>query len=91
VNDALDYDRMVPVDELHCPTCGEPMDLESVWRCSEPPEPIYTDSVEPAAFLETRQMALECEAGHRWSVKATGHSIEGGERCLLGDYLGRFA
>lgn len=81
---APDYEAMVPVDELHCPTCGERMDPDTYGPL---PEPVFTDSIKPVDFVQPEPPSIACVDGHRWTIKAIGHSVEQGERVLLGEYL----
>jgi hypothetical protein len=61
------------------------MNPESVQRPNL--EPIYTDSTEPAGYVQQDPATIECFDGHRWTIKQL-HRTETGDYVLLGQYIG---
>lgn len=78
----------VRVDQLCCPTCGEPYALPIV------PQPEQADFdvdqvIAPIAAMPSSRYYIRCPNGHKWTLKTLwrvhDHPFD---YVLLGDYLG---
>ena len=74
----------VPVWQLQCPTCGDEFQHEIHY---ELPEPVFTDSLKPAAFVQANPVYVVCKQRHQWTLK-TVTRVGDRDYVLLGDFIG---
>ncbi len=86
----MDDSLGVPLNELHCPTCGAPFRDYRLYRDS-PEELFSVDAVIAdikVAPTNWRQF-LCCPRGHKWTVKTIWRCcLQHPDRIQLGEYLG---
>lgn len=78
--------RGVPVDELCCPTCGEPFDL-TVRRDGSGADWLITAPIPPVT-IPSEPAYLVCSLGHAWTMKLLIRSPDAPDEILLDSYLG---
>jgi hypothetical protein len=78
----------IPLNELHCPTCGEQyqdfilhVESEGVFDIEK-----QTADIKPTPTAWHR--FLVCPNRHKWSVKVIWRTINEPDKVLLGSYLG---
>jgi hypothetical protein len=80
----------VPLDQLHCPTCGERFNLGAGVRFERTDEETAIQLHERSytIYAASNRPYLTCEVGHKWSIKQLTRAENKYDAVLLGDFLG---
>jgi hypothetical protein len=79
----------VPLDQLHCPTCGGGFrNLVEFERNEEEELQIELVNQGYTIYTATNRPFLRCEHGHKWTIKTIWRAENRWDDVLLGDYLG---
>jgi hypothetical protein len=77
----------VAVQELHCPTCGEPYELPLTAEYED--EPDFHWNLDKQTVRRPSRPYVTCPLGHKWTVAVVFRDqFTGWDEILLGDYIG---
>lgn len=78
----------VPLNELRCPTCGDP--ILDYWLYTEFEEEFsLSQIVSDIKVVPVSRRYLRCPEGHKWTVKYLWRARGFPDYVLLGEYLGQ--
>lgn len=77
----------VPLDQLHCPTCGVRITNYNLFSDTSDEQFIQPTKM-PPMVSEPVVWYIVCPNGHKWTVKMIWRAVNHPDRVQLGEYVG---